>query len=214
MNKYLKWALFGLAVILGIIFYPKLSAIANVDALRTTIEPYGVLAPVLFGIIYIISGLLFLPLSVFSVAGGILFGTLNGLIIVLIAATIAGALAFLISRQFSNYIPEAKAGLIHKLQNTVEKRLEKNTFQAIAILRLLYLPYIGLSYAAGLVKTAQFWPYVWATFLTNIAGSFVFVYLGDQLDKGLTALIIPVVLIALTLLVPKIVKQFVNQKGY
>lgn len=211
MKTYIKFGILGIIIVLGIVFYPNLTANANVEALRSIIEPYGILAPAIFALIYIVSGIFFLPLTVFSVAGGVLFGTFGGLITVLISATLVGAFAFLIARQFNKYIPKAKAGVIYKLENTIEKQLDQSTFQTTMVLRLLYMPYIALSYATGLVKTAKFWPYLGATFLTNIAGSFVFVYLGDQLDKGLTALIIPLVLIALTLLIPKIAKRLIKQ---
>jgi len=211
MKKPVKIGLTLAIVILAILFYPRIISVLNVETLRGLIEPFGVFAPLAFGVLYIVAGIFFIPLSVFSIAGGVLFGTLWGLLVVLLSATISAAAAFFIARQFSSKVPQAQKGIIQKLQKTVEKRLEKSTFQTIVILRLLYMPYIALSYAAGLVKTCKFWPYIVATFFTNIVGSFVFVYLGDQLDKGLTALIIPVVLILLTLLIPKIVKKFVKK---
>ncbi len=67
---------------------------------------------------------------------------------------------------------------------------------------------MGLSYAAGLVRTAKLKDFALATFLTNIIGSFSFVYFGSQLDAGWKALILPIGLILLTLLIPKIVKKY------
>jgi len=212
MKKQWKFVLAGILLIVLVLLYPRISTLTDVDALRASLAPFGWLAALVFFFIYIIAGIMFLPLSVFSIAAGILFGLLWGLIIVLIAATIAAALSFLIARQFSSMIPRFKKGVIQKLQHTVELYLGKNTFQAIFILRLLYLPYIGLSFAAGLVRTCKFWPFVLATFLTNIVGSFVFVYFGDQFGRGLRALIIPVILIGLSLLIPYIVKRFTKKR--
>lgn len=212
MNKWAKWLIAVIVLAIIIWLYPKLLPYADVDALRELLAPFGALASALFVIIYIIAGLLFLPLSAFSIAAGILFGTLWGLVIVLFAATATGALAFIISRQFSTLLPQAKAGIIKKMQKAIEKRLHRNTFQTIFILRLLYMPYIFLSFAAGLVKTCKFWPFIGATFVTNIIGSFIFVYLGDQLSKGLTALIIPVILIILSLMIPYVVKKFIKKR--
>ena len=210
MKKAWKFALIGIFLLMLIFIYPKISEFTDVEALRNTLETFGWLAALVFSVIYIIAGILLLPLSVFSIAAGTLFGLFWGLIIVLISATISAALSFIIARQFTSFVPRFKKGFIQKLQNTVEKYLEKNTFQAIFILRLLYLPYIGLSFAAGLVRKCKFWPFVLATFLTNIIGSFVFVYFGDQLGRGLKALIIPVILIGLSLLIPYIVKKFAS----
>lgn len=201
-------------IILFLLIYPNLAPLVDdIDALRSTLAPFGWLASLTFIVISIIAGILFLPLSAFAVAGGILFGTLWGLLLVLFAATISAALAFLIARQFSDLVPRAKKGFIQKLQRAIERRLHKNTFQTIFVLRLLYLPYIGLSFAAGLVRTCKFWPFVWATFFTNIVGSFVFVYFGDQLGRGIHAFIIPAILIALSMLIPYIIKKFVKKKN-
>lgn len=211
MKKTTKWIVAALILVAVLLLYPQIRPLLNQQTLKQTIVPFGVFAPIAFGIIYIVAGLLFLPLSALSVIAGILFGILGGLATVLISATIAAALAFLIARPCCDLLPRARQGIIRKLQHTVEHRLKHNTFQTIFILRLLYMPYIGLSYAAGLVRTSKFWPFVWATFLTNIIGSFVFVYLGNQLSKGFTALIIPVILIALSLLIPHLIKKMIKK---
>ncbi len=211
MNKAAKWIIAILVVIAVILLYPRIQPFLNQQTLQQAIAPFGVFAPLAFGVIYIVAGLVFLPVSALSIAAGALFGTFWGLIIVLFSATIAAALAFLIARPCCNLLPQAKQGIIKKLQQTVEHRLETSTFQTIFILRLLYLPYMALSYAAGLVRTCKFWPFVWATFLTNIVGSFVFVYFGSQIGKGLTALIIPAILIVLSMLIPYVVKKFVKK---
>lgn len=211
MNKATKLIIAGAALIAIILLYPRLAPLINQETLRQALAPFGIFAPLAFALIYIIAGLLFLPVSALSIAAGALFGTWWGLIIVLFSATAAAALAFIIGRPCCDLLPRAKRGIVQKLQHLVERRLEKSTFHTVFILRLLYVPYMGLSYAAGLVRACEFWPFVWATFLTNIVGSFVFVYLGSQLGKGLTALIIPAALIALSLLVPYVVKRFVKK---
>ena len=210
--KKLKIALIIAAILIIIAIYPQISELTDVDALRATLAPFGMLASLVFAVIYIVVGILFFPLSILSIAAGTIFGLWQGLIIVLIAATIAAALSFIIARQFSNFIPKAQKGIIQKMQKKLEGYLQKNTFQAIFVLRLLYLPYGVLSFAAGLVKSCKFWPFVWATFLTNIVGSFVLVYFGDQLGKGLEALIIPVILIALSLSIPYLTKKLIKKK--
>lgn len=207
MRKEYKYGLIALGIVLFVVLFPKLKAIGSIDTIRGIIEPFGVLAPLAFGVLYVLAVLLFVPATAFTIAAGVLFGTWLGLGIVLIAAIISAGLAFIIGRKFSGNIPKAEAGLIRKLQDRIEKEMHEKTFEAILILRLLFFPYIALSYAAGLVKTAKFGPFLLATFLANIVGSFVFVYLGDSLGRGPKALILPAVLIVLTLLIPQVVKK-------
>lgn len=213
MKKTTKYIILALAIVLLIFLFPKLKTVASVETIRGLIEPFGVLAPLAFGVLYIFSVLFFVPATAFTIAAGVLFGTWLALGIVLVAALVSAGLAFLIGRKFSDHIPKVKTGLIRKLQDRVDKECHENTFQAILILRLLYFPYIALSYAAGLVKTAKLGQFLLATFLGNIVGSFVFVYLGDSLSKGPKALIIPAVLIVVTLLIPRVVKKLTGKSA-
>ncbi len=212
MNKITKIIMIITAIIAIIILYSSLKEFADVEYLRQILAPFGIYAVFIFIILYIIAGLMFLPVSAFSIAAGVLFGTLYGLIIALIAATLTAGIAFIIARQFQTLMPKFEAGIIQKIHKKIETTVEKNTFETIFILRLLYLPYMPLSYAAGLVKTCKLTPFLTATFITNIAGSFVFVYLGNQLGKGWKALIIPAILIIASMLIPRITKIFVKQK--
>lgn len=207
MNK-IKLLIIGVVIIIGIFLYPHLVEIANLDNLRGFVYQFGVFAPVAFSVVYVVAGLLFVPLSLFSIAGGVLFGTVKGTIVIVVAATTAAMLSFILARPFHSLIPRSEAGIIHKLQHRIEKQLDHNTFQTILILRLLFPPYIIFSYACGLVRTCKFWPYSSATFFSNIVGSFVFVYLGASLDKGLQALLLPAVLVALVIFIPKVVRKF------
>lgn len=207
VNKF-KLLIIGVVIAIGILLYPYLVEIANLENLRGFVYKFGFFAPVAFSVIYIFAGLLFVPLSLFSIAGGVLFGTIKGTLIIVLAATIAAMLSFILARPFNSLIPRSEAGIIQKLQQRIEKQLHKNTFQTILILRLLFPPYILFSYACGLVRTCKFWPYSSATFFSNIVGSFVFVYLGASLDKGLQALILPVILVALVIFIPKVVRKF------
>jgi len=148
-----------------------------------------------------------LPAVLFTVLAGVLFGILWGTVYVVIAATIAAIIGFQIARKFK-ITSKSRNKIIRKLVDQCDNHCRNNGLQAFIILRLLYLPYMPLSYAAGLVKSARLRDFTVATFLTNIIGSFTFVYFGSNLDKGLKGLLLPGILIALTLLIPRIVKKF------
>ena len=215
MNDYIKKILnvFLILVILAVLgylfFFSPIREIVTLDSITSFVESFGMLGPIVFILIYIIGLLLLIPATLFTIAGGFLFGLFFGVVYVVIAATIAAVLGFLISRKFSskwNFVTSNV--LTQRIVSKCEGHCEDNGLQTFIILRLLYIPYMPLSYAAGLVKTAKLQDFTLATFLTNIVGSFSFAYFGSQLDAGLKGMIIPIVLIILTLCVPKIVKKF------
>ena len=200
-------------IVLYILMFTDLKNFVSVENVESFLAPYGMLGPLVFCLIYIALILVFFPAAALTVLAGILFGALWGTVYVVIAATIAAGLAFLISRYFSSNLDFIrKHRYVEGLVKRVEKQLGEKGLQTFIILRLLYLPYMALSYASGLVRSAKLWEFSVATFLTNIVGSFTFAYFGSSIRSGPRALILPVILIGLTLLVPKIVKKLQRKK--
>ncbi len=209
-KKAIKYIILSLLLLTlaYIYFFTSLRSYITIESIQSFVNQFGMAAPFIFMIIYIIALLLLLPASLFSIAGGVLFGVIWGTIYVVIAATVAATIAFLFARKLKGKKrKEFSNKFIKTIVEKCENHCEINGFKTFFILRLLYLPYMPLSYAAGLVHSAKLKDFVSATFLTNIVGSFTFVYFGSQIQNGLTALIIPTVLIILTLLIPKIVKK-------
>ena len=194
----------------AIYFYTPLKDGFDLDYIRSLVESLGMLAPIIYGIIYSIVILFFIPATPLTVLSGLLFGPFLGTIVVVIAATVSASVAFLIARFFGADAVSRFSGEqgIGKWIKKVELQCKNNGFVAFFILRNLFLPYILLSYASGLVKSAKLRDFASATFVSNTIHSFMFVYLGDSLLKGPKALIVPVILIILVLQIPKIVQRY------
>lgn len=205
-----KYIFLGILVV-GLVFvygFFDIGRYFSRESMKTIVEQAEMWGPLLFALIYIVALIMLLPSSLFSVLGGVLFGTVWGMIIVVISATLSATIGFLLAKYFTKEIhfnPKNKHLAI--LMKKARENADTAGLKSIIILRLLYLPYMGLSYAAGLVKEVKLQDFVLGTFLTNIVGSFTFVYFGDAFGKSWTAFIIPVVLIILTLLIPKLVKK-------
>ncbi len=215
MFKILKTviALIVLLIVFYIAFMSPLQNLITLENITSIVNEFGIWGPLIFMLMYIVGLLVFVPASLFTIAGGFLFGLWWGVFYVVIAATISAGLGFIISRKFSskwNFTTSNK--LTTRIVSTCEEQCKKNGLQTFVILRLLYLPYMALSYACGVVKTAKLGDFLLATFLTNIVGSFSFAYFGSQLNAGWKALILPVMLIILTFFVPMIVKKFQKKK--
>jgi len=208
-NPWMKLGILGLIVVVLILLYQftPIASYLQPTYIQDFIGQLGYFGPLVYGLLYVVLTVVFFPASLLTVSGGIIFGTLMGMIYTIIAATIAATVAFYIARYFGKEFAEK---LIKGRMEKVDKKLEKGGFQAVAVLRLLYIPYIPLSYAAGLskVKTRDF---VLATFLTNIPGSFAFSYLGGSLGDP-RSIILAIVLVVLVLMVPKVVKKFQKSK--
>ena len=215
-SKFIQ-AIVGTTLIAVMIYFVSMSPIKDlftVDNIVSSVDGFGMYGPLLFMLVYIVGLLVFVPASLFTIAGGLLFGVAWGTFYVVFAATIAAGIGFLISRKFSSKLDFlVNNQFTKKIVSKCETQCEEHGLQTFIILRLLYVPYMAFSYAAGIIKTAKFKDFVLATFLTNIVGSFSFAYFGSQLNGGWRALILPLTLIMLTLLIPKIVKKFQKDKG-
>ncbi len=212
MKKNLK--IFGLVAVLvaavALYTFTPLKTLLTEEAIRSFLAPFGMFAPVAYGVLYFILVLLLLPASVFTVLAGLLFGKFVGTTIVVIAATLAAGLAFILSRYFGEGAAKklVRSPALGKWVKKIEKQCAVNGFQFFFIMRCLFLPYMLVSYACGLVECAKLRDFVTATFLTNVIFSFMFVYLGDSLLKGPKALILPVIMVVLALQVPRVVKKY------
>jgi len=132
--------------------------------------------PLLYILLYAIRPVTFFPATVLTILSGVFFGLWVGTLLTLVGAVLSASVAYTIGRFFG-------AGLKLEdsfLGNWVEA-LRRNAFEAILTMRLLFFPFDGLSYAAGILKT-QFVPFVSATILGILLGTATFVSIGASLD--------------------------------
>jgi uncharacterized membrane protein YdjX (TVP38/TMEM64 family)/rhodanese-related sulfurtransferase len=159
------------SITLAIVYRDRFDA----AALEVWIKDAGVLAPVVFMLIYALATVLFLPGSVITLAGGALFGPVLGTFYNLTGATLGAALAFLISRYIaSDWIADKAGGRVKQLINGVEGE----GWRFVAFVRLVPLfPFNLLNYALGLTRI-RFWHYLIATYVFMLPGALAYTYLG------------------------------------
>lgn len=209
MSKRLLQIGMALALVTAItvaIFYRQQ---IDVSLVEQWISQAGVWAPVVFILVYIIATVLFLPGSVFTLAGGLIFGPVLGVFYNLIGATAGAAFAFLVARYLAADWVSARAG--SKLTQLING-VESEGWRFVAFTRLVPLfPFNLLNYAFGLTKI-RFKAYTLATFVFMIPGAIAYTYLGhagreaisggDDLVKTLT---IALALIAMVAFLPRFV---------
>lgn len=151
------------------------------DVLSSYVNENFFLTVFLFILLYIVSVAFLIPIAtVLTLAGGFLFGSLQGVIIVNIGATTGALCAFL----FARYV------IGKKLQEKYEKKLDKfnielenNKYQYLFSLRFLPIfPFFLVNFLAGLTKV-DFKAFFITTSLGIIPGSFVYTYAGSQLSN-------------------------------
>ena len=173
---------------------------ANRDSLLAYTESNFGMAMALFIAAYIIQTGFSLPGgAIMTLAGGFLFGSVLGTVLVNIGATTGATLAFLVARYLLRDWVEHKFG--DRLE-PIQTGFAKNAFSYLMTLRLIpAFPFFLVNLVSGITRV-NLGTYVTATSLGIIPGSFVFAFAGRQLGtiNSLGEIASPPVLLAFTLL--------------
>ena len=140
----------------------------------------GLWAPVVYVLLFAIGTVVFLPGSLFALAGGALFGPVWGAVLNLLGATIGASLAFLVTRYVAgDWVARRSGGQLKRLVDGVEKE----GWRFVAFVRLVPLfPFNLTNYALGLTRIG-FLPYVITSFICMAPGAIAFSWLGHA-GKG------------------------------
>lgn len=158
----------------------------GVQTLRVWLEGAGAWGPVVFCASYLAAALLFVPGAALTLLAGFLFGLVWGPVLVSIASTAAAAIAFLIARYFAR---DAVARLARRSPRfgAIDRAIEDGGWKIVALLRLSpVFPFSAGNYLFGLTA-ARFVPYILASWLFMLPGTFLYVYLGHVSGEGLAA---------------------------
>jgi len=177
--------------------------------LRETITGYGVAAPIIFIIIYILATLFFLPGTPLTISSGLIFGSFLGTVYTVIGATIGATLSFIISRYLGKSFVEKILKNKYKKLYSYDKKIEENGLLVVLFLRLVPLfPFNGLNFALGLTKLKKR-DFIIGTAFGIIPGSFVLAFFGNSLaELNIMKIVIAVLLFVLLAFTPILYKKF------
>jgi uncharacterized membrane protein YdjX (TVP38/TMEM64 family) len=137
----------------------------------------GVWGGVIYGLVYTVAVLLFVPGSVLTIGAGLVFGLLWGTVIVSIASTVAAALAFLIARYLARDRVEALARRNEKFR-AIDQAIREKGWRVVALLRLSPLvPFSVSNYLYGLTPVS-FGPYVLASWIAMLPATVLYGWIG------------------------------------
>lgn len=146
----------------------------------------GVLGPVVFAGVYILTTVLLLPGAILTVGAGFVFGLGWGFAAVSVGSTTGAALAFLIGRFLAREKIEAMTRDRPKFRS-VDRAIGARGAKLIMLLRLSPLIPFNLSnYFYGLTAV-KFWPYVLASWIGMMPGTLLYIYFGTLGKAGVEA---------------------------
>jgi uncharacterized membrane protein YdjX (TVP38/TMEM64 family) len=153
----------------------------NRAALTSFVAANGVLASVAYVLIYATAVALSLPGgAVLTMAGGFLFGTVLGSVLVVLAATVGATLLFLIAKTALGDPLRARAGPFLK---KMEAGFQENALSYLLVLRLIPLfPFFIVNLVPAFLGVSLR-TYVLATFVGIMPGSLVYASVGAGLGS-------------------------------
>lgn len=124
------------------------------------------------------------PRTVFTLAAGLLLGTVTGLLVALLATATSAALGFGLARSVGrNLVVKV---LDRAVLRTINERLAGGGWLAVASLRLIpVVPFTPLNYCCGL-SDVRFRPYLAGSVVGSLPGTTAVVIFGDSLAGTLS----------------------------
>jgi uncharacterized membrane protein YdjX (TVP38/TMEM64 family) len=199
-------------LLVGYFWYAYAYQVGVIDVLLALQRsPYGVL---LYLVLYTLRPLLFFPASILSIAGGLFFGVVGGLVYSTIGSNLSALVAFVVGRYFGRGLLEANdsASRVQRYAN----RMRRNSFETVLIMRLLLLPYDLVNYFAGFLQINPR-AFLVATLIGSFPATVSLVLIGVAGDlEGLTsgklslnpwALAGSVLFVALSLVISRLIRR-------
>jgi uncharacterized membrane protein YdjX (TVP38/TMEM64 family) len=146
--------------------------------MRDWAESVGPWFPLAFLVAHVVVTIVPVPRTAFTLAAGLLFGPVLGVLIAVAASTTSAVIALYLVRAAGWRLNRL---VRHRSVDTVDERLRQRGWLAIVSLRLIpAVPFSAINYAAG-ASAVRALPYTLATLGGLLPGSAAVVVLGDAL---------------------------------
>ena len=212
--KRIGIVLLWVASVVGWVLYQRSTGLGTIGTLESFIDAIRGQwwAILLFIAVYALRPVVLFPASLMTIAGGLLFGPVVGVIASVVGANASAMVAYGLARALGIEFDEddEHAGIIKRWAG----RMRRNSFESILLMRLAFLPYDGVNYAAGFLRIRAI-PFLLATAIGSLPGTVSFSLAGasiESLSDGPAGvdpivLIASVVLFVLSLGISQIVKR-------
>ncbi len=168
-----------IAAAIAVIRLSSVKDYVTAEGLGRLLTAAGVWAPVAYIGVYAVGVCLFVPGSILTGIGAVIFGAYWGFVYVWIGAMIGASVAFLIGRTLGR---EFAASLVGDRLRKYDDTIERNGFATVLYLRLIYFPFTPMNFGMGLTKV-NFRDYFFGTGLGILVGTFIFTFLIGSLRE-------------------------------
>lgn len=141
--------------------------------------------PLLYIALYLLRPLVFIPASWITVLAGSVFGLWVGFALALFAGTLSALFPYALGRWFNRGVRTSAQAADNRLTRFAQG-LRQRPFQSVLLMRLLFLPYDGVSLFAGSLRIPLF-VFFTATALGNVGGALAYVGVGASIEGDITA---------------------------
>ena len=172
--------------------------------IRDWIVSFGIWAPIVFIAVYTIRPLILFPASILSLAAGLAFGAVEGFFYIIIGALGGATVAYYAASFLGEKLLKKPSPRMEKIRG----KMEESGFFYVLLLRLVpFLNFDLISYLAGMGKV-RYLPYILATAIGILPGTFGYVFLGSSLvGEDRTKLYIALAFFLVMIIVPLIFKK-------
>ena len=176
----------GIALLATLILFARSFGSEQVFThIKVWVAAQGAWGPVFFVGIYALATVLALPGAPFTIAAGVLFGSLSGIGVALAGATLGASLSFIIARHVARDTLHALLAHNPTFQR-IDRLTEKHGSTIVAVTRLVPLfPFNLLNYGFGLTKV-PFSKYVFWSGLCMLPGTALYVLGTEAFMTALT----------------------------
>ena len=138
----------------------------------------GAWGPLIYIFIYILACVFFIPGSILTLGGGVLFGVIKGSIIVSVAATLGATCAFLVGRHIARDWVSKRIQSNPKFQ-AIDEAVAREGWKIVGLTRLSpVFPFNLLNYAYGLTRVSLR-DYFFASWIGMMPATVMYVYIGS-----------------------------------
>ncbi len=175
------------AIVIGLFIAMKLLPVQQwLRSFNDWVGQMGVAGILIFIGVYALATELLAPGSVLTIGAGFAFGLWKGFLAVSAGSTLGAALAFLVARFIAHERVAAIAQRNEKFRE-IDSAIGKQGAKLIFLLRLSpVIPFNLSNYLYGLTGV-KFWPYVLASWIGMMPGTFLYVYVGTAGKAAVSA---------------------------
>ncbi len=183
LRRFFAFAAVVLALFLAMKFLPVQQWLRNFN---NWVGQMGGVGIFIFVIVYAVAAVLLVPGAILTIGAGFAFGLWQGFLAVSAGATLGASFAFLVARFVARAKVEAVAQRNEKFRK-IDSAIGKQGAKLIFLLRLSpAIPFNLSNYFYGLTAV-KFWPYVLASWIGMMPGTFLYVYIGTAGKAAVTA---------------------------